>query len=99
MNSEDLGAFAPHPLEPGEALRQLKRALRDLQLSERGNGFELRGQTVLDHSVEANFLLVRLARRPARAPEWDRHTLRSAADLRKLLDEIKKRLTRWDRDE
>ncbi len=96
MNSE---GFAPPPFKPEEALLQLKRALRDLKLNERGNCFELRGQTVLDYSLETDSLQVRLARRPARAPEWDQQTLRSAADLRKLLDEIKKRLTRWERDD
>ena len=44
-------------------------------------------------------LQVRLARRLALTPEWDRLTLKSAADQRKLVDEVKKRLARWEQDE
>jgi hypothetical protein len=32
-------------------------------------------------------------------PEWDRLALKSAADARKLMDEIKKRLARWEHEE
>ena len=30
-------------------------------------------------------------------PEWDRFTVKYAADQRKLVDEVKKRLARWER--
>lgn len=91
--------FAPPPFKPADALVTLKRQLRDCKLAERGNAFELSGKRVLELAVEGDTLQARLARRLALAPEWDRLTLKSAADQRKLLDEVKKRLARWESDE
>lgn len=92
--------FAPPPYRPQDALVGLKRALRALGLTERNGGFEWAGKRVLEIEVAQAELAVRLARRlQLHAPEWDRQTLRSAADQRKWLDEVKKRLTRWREDE
>ena len=100
MSSSDDGfGFAPPPFKPGEALVALKRQLRDLKLAERGNAFEQRGKRVVELTVEGDTLQARLARRLALTPEWDRLTLKSAADQRKLVDEVKKRLARWEQDE
>lgn len=96
--SDDFG-FAPPPFNPGEALLQLRRTLRGLKLSERAEGFELRGKRVLEVKQIGIELQVRVARRLALTPEWDALTLASHADQRKLVDEIKKRLARWERDE
>lgn len=91
--------FAPPAFKPDLALIQLKRALRELrQLSERGNGFTLQGMSVIELSIDATQLTARLARRPARSPEWDGKTCKSSADVRALQDEIKKRLARWTDD-
>ena len=97
-NDQDFG-FAPPPFKPDEALQQLKRALRDLKLSERGVGFELRGKRVLELLPEATQITARIARKPALTPEWDLQQIRATPDQRKLLDEVKKRLARWDREE
>jgi hypothetical protein len=91
--------FAPPPFKPDEALVSLKRQLRDLKLAERGNGFEQRGKRVVELAVEGDLIQAKLARRLALTPEWDRITVKSAADQRKLLDEVKKRLVRWEHDE
>ncbi len=91
--------FAPPPFRPDEALAQTKRALRDLKLAERGNGFELRGKRVVELVVDAAAIQVRLARTLAHTPQWDALVIRSAADQRKFIDEIKKRLTRWAHDD
>ena len=32
---------------------------------------------------------------PARTPEWEVKTLRDSADVRRWLDELKKRVERW----
>ena len=32
-------------------------------------------------------------------PEWDTVVLKGAADTRKLVDEVKKRLARWERED
>ena len=98
MADDDFG-FAPPPLKPDEALVTLRRALRDLGLAERGAGFELRGKHVLELAVEDATIRTRIARRLMLTPEWDTQSLKGAADTRKLLEEVKKRLARWEREE
>jgi hypothetical protein len=96
MADDDFG-FAPPPFDAGNALQQLQRSLRDLKLGARGKGFELRGRTVVELELQDGAVAARLARRLALTPEWDRLTVQSSTDQRKLLDEIKKRLARWER--
>ncbi len=91
--------FALPPFKPEDALLQLKRSLRDLKLAERGNGFELRGKRVLELQVQDAAIHARIARKLAMTPEWDKQLVQSAPDQRKLVDEIKKRLARWEREE
>ena len=100
MNSsdEDFG-FAPPPFKAAEALVTLKRQLRDLKLAERGDAFEQYGKRVVELALDGDAIQARLARRLTLTPEWDRITLKSAADQRKLVDEVKKRLARWEHDE
>ncbi|MFM7505793.1 MAG: hypothetical protein ACKO3M_04395 [Rubrivivax sp.] len=98
MSDEDLG-FAPPPFNAEHALAQMKRALRDAKLAERGPGFELRGRRVAELMVNGPAIEARLARRPALSPDWDRHTLKNAAEQRRWLDELKSRLTRWESGE
>ena len=98
MADDDFG-FAPPPLKTDEALVTLRRALRDLGLAERGAGFELRGKRVLELAVEDATIRTRIARRLMLTPEWDTQSLKGAADTRKLLEEVKKRLARWEREE
>ena len=97
--SDELSSFAPPPFKPEEALQQIKRALRDLKLAERGTGFELRGKRVLELQLDGAAIQARIARKPALTPEWDRQTLQSTSDQRKLVDELRKRLARWEREE
>lgn len=96
---DDSFGFVPPPFEPADALGTLKRQLRDLKLSERGNAFELRGKRVAELAVEGQAIQAKLARRLALTPEWDRVSVKSAADQRKLVDEIKKRLVHWNHEE
>lgn len=95
---DDIG-FAPPPFKPDEALLQIKRSLRDMKLTERGSGFELRGKRVAELSSDGRDINGRLARTLALTPQWDAVSIRSAADQRKFIDEIKKRLARWTQDE
>lgn len=93
-------SFAPPPFKPADALVQLKRTLRDLRgLAERGNGFGWKGHAVLELSADAQAIQARLARRPARTPEWTAFTLKGSPDVRRFTDEVKKRLAQWDSDE
>jgi hypothetical protein len=88
--------FAPPPFKPIDALQQLKRHVRDLKvLTEKGSGFELQGVAVLNIQVEGEAITARLARRRSQRSEWDVQTLKSSADVRKLQDDIKRRLLRW----
>lgn len=99
MTDDDFGGFAPPPFKADEALLQLKRSLRDLKLAERGAGFDLRGKRVLELKVDGAQITARLARKLALTPEWDTRVLTSTPDLRKLVDETRKRLERWDRED
>jgi hypothetical protein len=92
--SDDWG-LAPPPFDAAQSLLQLQRAMRDVKLVARGNGFELRGKAVVELQIDATAVAARLARRLVNTPEWDRFTVKSAADQRKLIDEVKKRLARW----
>lgn len=96
MSDEDNWGFALPAFQPDLALLQLKRSLRELRaLAERGNGFIWQGHEVLQLSLDDGQLIVRLAKKPARSPEWERHICRNAGDVRRLQDEIKRRLARW----
>jgi hypothetical protein len=87
--------------KPEEALVQLKRSLRDLRgLSERGNGFELKGAAVMAFTLEAQAIAAQLAKRPSRSSvEWDRYTLAASPDVRRFTDEVKRRLARWTEED
>ena len=93
--------FAPPPFKADEALVSLRRSVRDTrQLTERGQGFDLKGQAVLMLELEADRIKARVAKRPSRSPEWDTRWLASTLDVRKFLDELKQRISRWgERDD
>ena len=92
--------FAPPPFKPAEALIQLKRSLRELRpLAERGEGFELQGGRVIELVHDEASITVRFAKRVARTPEWERVVLKSGADVRRCVDEARKRLARWTTEE
>ena len=91
--------FAPPPFNAENALQQMKRVLRDLRLAERGHGFELRGKRVAELRLEGGAIATRLARKLALTPEFDRGRVASTTEQRKWLDEAKKRLERWEREE
>ncbi len=99
MSDDGFGGFAPPPFKPDEALQQLKRTLRDLKLAERGTGFELRGKRVLELTTEESGLRARIARKLALTPEWDTQVITSTAQQRKLVEEVKKRLARWEQED
>lgn len=88
--------FAPPPFKPDDALLQLRRSLRELRpLAERGNGFELQGQRVVELNPDGATLQARIVKQPSRSPEWEKRTLKSSADVRQFADEVKRRLGRW----
>ena len=93
-------SFSPPPFKPAEALVQLKRSLRGLApLAERGEGFELQGSRVIELAHDETSITVRFAKRVARTPEWDRMVLKNGADLRRCVDDARRRLARWTAEE
>jgi hypothetical protein len=91
-----MSLFAPPPFNPADSLLQLKRSLRDMRpLVERGEGFDLQGQRVVELRSDDSFITVRIARKALRSPEWDTQVVKNGADLRKCVDEVKKRLVKW----
>jgi hypothetical protein len=99
MSNDDSWSLPTPPFKADEALITLKRQLRDLKLGERGNAFEQRGKRVVELAVESGAIQAKLARRLALTPEWDRISVKSVPEQRKLIDEVKKRLARWEHDE
>ena len=87
--------FAPPAFKPEEALTGLQRSLRALGLSAQGTGFSWQGRRVAEIAVADGVIQARVARRPAMQPEFEMVTLKGGADVRKWLDDIKKRLDRW----
>ncbi len=96
--SDDFG-LAPIPFKPDEAMLLIRRSLRDLKLTERGNGFELRGKRVVELAVDGLQIKAKLARRLMLTPQWDTQAVQSATDQRRLVDEVKRRLARWDQED
>jgi hypothetical protein len=98
--SDDSWDIALPPFKADATLLALKRFARDQHvLTERSDGWTLGGNVVMTLSVDGVTVKAQLAKRPARTPEWDSFTLKSAPDSRKLQDEIKRRLLRWKGDE
>ena len=90
--------FTPPPFKADEALQNLKRSLRGLALTEQGQGFAWQGKRIAELVLADNTILARLARRPAMQPEFDTLSLKTSADTRKLIDELKQRLARWSEE-
>ena len=93
--------FAPPAFEPDEALQRLKRELRALGLTERAGQFERRGIAIARAAVADQALAAARVKRPSRSsPEWQPRVLKSGADLRDFVADLKQRLAQWsDRDE
>jgi glutamine synthetase adenylyltransferase len=97
---DDSFGFALPPFKAEEALVQLKRTLRDLKLAERSGGFELKGRRLVELAAESTHICARLVRRPALTPEWESAAqLKSAADVRRFVDELRRRLARWETED
>ena len=100
MSIDDFG-FAPPPFKPDDALASLTRSLRELGLTPRGDQFERRGTAIARAAVDGDALAAARVQRPSRSsPEWQSRTLRSSADVRDFVADLKKQLAQWsDRDD
>ena len=88
--------FAPPPFDPTTARATLVRALRDLKLAERNGAFELNGQPVVKVRIDGALLKLDVAKRPSRSPEWEHADAGDHARLRRFIDDVKKRVARWN---
>ena len=85
-----------------ESLRLLDEShLRDLGLVEREGRFERRGSVIARAVVDGELLRAARVKRPSRtSPEWIDKPLRSSADMRDFVADLKKQLAQWsDRDD
>jgi len=98
--SDDFGFAAPQ-FKPDEALLKLKRDLRELGLTEREGRFERRGSTLARAAVDGDVILAARVKKPSRSsPQWLERRLRSSADVRDFVADLKKQLALWsDRDD
>ena len=101
MSMDDGLGFALPPFKPEEALQKLKRDLRELGLTEREGRFERRGSLIARAAVDGAVLRAARVKRPSRtSAEWLEKPLRSSADLRDFVADLKKQLAQWsDRDD
>ena len=96
MSDDPHDFFAPPPFDPATARQTLARALRDLKLGERGGAFEWNGQPAVRATVDGAHLALEVARRPARSPDWEKSRASDHAQLRRFIDDVKKRVARWN---
>ena len=93
--SDDFG-FALPPFKPDEALQALRRELRALGLTAREGLFERRGSVIARAVVDGAMIRAARVRRPPRSsPEWLDKPLRSSADVRDFVADLKKQLAQW----
>ena len=98
--SDDFG-FAPPPFKPDEALHKLQRDLRELGLTERAGRFERRGTAMARAVIDGAVIRAARVTRPSRSsPDWLDKVLRSSADARDFVADLKQQLAQWsDRDD
>lgn len=96
MSDAESWGFAPPPFKPDEALARLKRDLREAGLTERAGIFERRGVAIARVAVDGAQLKAETVRKPSRSsPEWQARPLKSSADARDYMAELKKKLAAW----
>jgi sulfur carrier protein ThiS len=96
MSDDPSDFFAPPPFSPETARQTLVRALRDLKLAERGGAFEFNGQPVVKARIEGATLKLEVAKKPSRSPDWEHAEANDHAKLRRFIDDVKRRVSRWN---
>lgn len=99
---DDNDFFAPPPFNAADALERLRRSLRELRpLKERAGSpvlFELAGQVVIELALLPEGIQTRLAKQPARTPQWQPRLLKSSAEVRDFTDLVRRQLAAWTDD-
>jgi hypothetical protein len=100
MSDDDLSGWALPAFRPDDGLQRLKRDLRELGLSERAGQFERRGQALARARVDGDSVLAARVKRPARhSPEWVERRLRTSADMRDFVQDLRRCLAQWSDDD
>lgn len=94
-------SFTPPAFKPDDALAGLQRSLRELGLVQRAGVFERRGTVIAKAAVDGGTIAAAVVKKPSRnSPEWQTRTLKSGAELRDFVADLKRKLGSWsDRDE
>jgi len=97
----DDAGFAPQLFNAPAALASLQRDLRALGLTERSGMFERRGRAITKVALDGHTLQASVVKRPSRSsPEWTHKALKSGADIRDFVADMKKKIAGWsDRDD
>ena len=94
--SDDDFSFALPAFKPDEALLKLKRELREAGLTEREGRFERRGTVIAKAVVDGALIQAGLVKRPSRSsPDWTLRPLKSAAEVRDFMADLKRKLAAW----
>jgi hypothetical protein len=88
--------FAPPPFDAGSALATLRRTLRELKLVEREGTWELKGKAIARARAEGPVLRLEVVKRPSTSPEWERAEAADHAQARRFVDDLRRRLARWE---
>ena len=88
--------FAPPPFDADTALATLRRTLRDLKLVEREGVYELKGKAIARARLDAGVLRLEVVKRPSLTPEWEHVDASNHAQTRRFVDDLKRRLARWE---
>jgi hypothetical protein len=87
---------AQPPFQPQEALQRVQRELRAVGLAERAGTYERRGVALARVAVDGDGIRASMVKRPSRnSPEWTHKLLKSNADTRDFVADLKKRLALW----
>jgi hypothetical protein len=97
----DDDTWAPPAFDAAAALATLRRSLRELGLTEREGRWEQRSVAIARAAIDGDAIAAAVVRRAARgSPDWQMRHLKSGADLRDFLSDVKRRLAACgDRDD
>jgi hypothetical protein len=88
--------FGPPPFNAETALDTLRRTLRELKLVEREGTYELKGKAIARARAEGGTLRLEVVKRPSSTPEWERVAAADHAQTRRFVEDLKRRLARWE---
>jgi hypothetical protein len=96
LSDDDDAGWALPAFQADDALQRLMRDLRALGLVERAGVFERRGQVIARATLDGGRIAAARVKRPSRSsPEWQTRNLRTSAEVRDFVNDLKKCLAQW----